>query len=566
MNGRGDFMNWLEENHRDKLRELIISVKVFVLFFSVVAVFSNMNIPKEDWLNLENVFLFCVFPSIIIFEIWRLSSRKWKKVPGISWMDRLDTGFFLVAYTLLVLFTGGHLSHYKYLFLFYIIISTIQYGMRYGFLVAILSAVIIAVVDLFSMPFYEANPYFQSDLILMGVFFLTAYLLSYYQRMLGESEESFRKLLEVLPDGIVVNIKGENVYMNPAVGKIFRTQDGNAIKEYLNQLDTAIPNGSDKGYYEKEFTTPKGCVIHLEITPILFLYKGVEVVLNVIRDVTARKRIKQIQYNDRLRTDFFANLSHEFRTPLNVILGTLQLLSLFLKNSVASENAGNIQKYIGIMRQNCNRLLRLVNNLIDITKIDAGFLELKMKNYDIVSLVENISMSVADYIHNKGLSFQFDTDTEELIIACDADQIERVILNLLSNAIKFTPQGGSIFVNLHDGGDWVQISVKDTGIGIPKEEQASIFERFKQANRSLSRDHTGSGIGLSLIKSIIEMHQGRISLTSEVNQGSTFTVELPVRRVEEKGQEQMMMELVSDGKQSYAERIHIEFSDIYSSL
>lgn len=556
-------MNWLEENQQDKLREMIVSVKVFVVFFSAVAVFSNMNIGKADWLSLKYVFLFCILPSIIIFEIWRLSSRNWRNTQEISWIDILDTGFFLVVYTLLVLFSGGHGSHYKGLFFLCIITSTIQYGMRYGIGVATLSAVIIAAIDLFSMPFHEANPYFQSDLILMGIFFLTAYLLSYYQKMLGESEERYRKLLEVLPDGIVVNIKGENVYMNPAVGKIFHTQNGTEIMEYMNKLDMDMPKGQDTEYYEKEFTTPGGCVLSLEITPILFLHKGVEGVLNVIRDVTARKRIRQLQYYDKLRTDFFANLSHEFRTPLNVILGTLQLLTLFLKNSVVSESSSNIHKYIGIMKQNCNRLLRLVNNLIDITKIDAGFLELKMKNYDIVSLVEDISLSVVDYIHNKGLSIQFDTDTEELIIACDPDQIERVILNLLSNAIKFTPSGGSILVSLHDRGDWVQISVKDTGIGIPKEEQEFIFERFRQVNPSLSRNHTGSGIGLSLIKSIVEMHQGRITLTSQVNQGSTFTVELPVRWVEEKEQ---AVELAPGEKQDNTERIHIEFSDIYTSL
>ncbi|MGI6704722.1 MAG: ATP-binding protein [Clostridia bacterium] len=556
-------MNWLEENDRNKLNELIVGVKIFVLFFSAVAVFSNMNIAKTDWLSLKYVFVFCILPAIIIFEIWRLTSRNWGNALEISWMDVLDTGVFLAAYTLLVLFTGGHSSYYKDLFFFCVITSTVQYGMRYGIGVAILSALIITAVDLFSMPFHEANPYFQSDLILIGVFFLTAYLLSYYQKMLGESEERYRKLLEILPDGIVVNIKGENVYMNPAVGKIFHTQNRSEIMEYLSGLDMAIPNGQDTGYYEKEFTTSCGCVLALEITPIQFIYNGVEGILGVIRDVTARKRIGQIQYYDKLRTDFFANLSHEFRTPLNVILGTLQLLSLFLKNSVAPESAASIQRYIGIMKQNCNRLLRLVSNLIDITKIDAGFLELKMKNYDIVSLAENITMSVADYIHNKGLSIQFDTDMEELIIACDPDQIERVILNLLSNAIKFTPSGGSIFVTIHDGGDWVQISVKDTGIGIPKEEQPFIFERFKQVNQSLSRNHTGSGIGLSLIKSIVEMHQGQITLSSEVNRGSTFTVELPVRRMEE---EEQAAELAPAEKQDHTERIHIEFSDIYTSL
>lgn len=132
-------------------------------------------------------------------------------------------------------------------------------------------------------------------------------------------------------------------------------------------------------------------------------------------------------------------------------------------------------------------------------------------------------MSVAGYVENKGLELVFDTDTEEKIMACDLDMIERIMLNLLSNSVKFTSPGDSIKVNFIDEGDSVKIVVMDTGIGIPEDKQLSIFERFRQVDRSFTRNHEGSGIGLALVNSLVKMHGGRIELSSELGKGSEFT-------------------------------------------
>jgi PAS domain S-box-containing protein len=269
--------------------------------------------------------------------------------------------------------------------------------------------------------------------------------------------------------------------------------------------------------------------------------------------------IDEIVEYDKMKTEFFANISHELRTPLNVILGSVQLIEMYAGSNTYSNSEAKVVRNIAIMRQNCYRLLRLVNNLIDITKIDACAFEIHLKNCNIVSIVEEITLSVSEYVENKGISLVFDTDIEEKIIACDDEKIERIILNLLSNAVKFTPEGGSIYVNVYDRGNNLCIKVSDNGIGIPEDKQREIFQRFCQISNILSRQHEGSGIGLNLVKSLVEMHGGTISVESEFGKGTVFTMNLPIRAIseEESGSKPL-------AKQDYVEKIHIEFSDVYS--
>jgi signal transduction histidine kinase len=269
----------------------------------------------------------------------------------------------------------------------------------------------------------------------------------------------------------------------------------------------------------------------------------------------------ELEY-DRLRSEFLTNVSHEFKTPLNVILGAVQLIELLLKQDSKNSLSKNIGKHVLVMRQNCYRLLRLINNLIDLTKLQSNAYKIHLGNYNIVSLIEDITLSVAEYTESKGIYVGFDTDTEEKIMSCDPDQIERIILNLLSNSIKFSKPGGEVWVSVHDKEDSVLISIKDTGLGIPEDQLEAIFERFKQVDMSLTRNHEGSGIGLSLVKSLVEMHKGTINVESTYGKGSEFLIELPVTMLSETAaaNEKNIFE-----DQNKVERINIEFSDIYSN-
>jgi len=241
------------------------------------------------------------------------------------------------------------------------------------------------------------------------------------------------------------------------------------------------------------------------------------------------------------------------------MLAGLQLLELYEKSGDIVYKNEKAKDKISYINQNGLRLLRIINNLIDITKLDAGFLNLKLENINIVEVVENIVLSTVDYVENKNISLIFDTEEEEIYTAIDYDKIERVVLNLLSNAIKFTKSGGSIAVNVKLKEDNVLIIVQDTGIGIPKDKQTSIFERFTQIDNSLSRNADGSGIGLSIVKSIVELHNGKIYLDSEVNKGSTFTVELPITILENN-----TIEVNKDLSSNIATKVNLEFSDLYN--
>lgn len=236
---------------------------------------------------------------------------------------------------------------------------------------------------------------------------------------------------------------------------------------------------------------------------------------------------KLIKY-ERTKNNFFVNLSHELRTPLNVILSTVQLVKKLNDDDIplSGEKIGN---YIDIIRRNSNSLLKVINNLIDTSKIDAGQYKLNIDKVDIIYLVEEIALSMKDYIEGNGIELIIDTETEEKIVECDPVEIERCVVNLLSNAVKFTPEGGTIWVNIYDRGGTIQISVKDSGIGIAPENHDKIFDRFGQIDNSIMSTKAGSGIGLTLVKSLVEMHGGTITLKSEINKGSEFIITLPVQ-------------------------------------
>lgn len=284
----------------------------------------------------------------------------------------------------------------------------------------------------------------------------------------------------------------------------------------------------------------------------------------VAKNLTSKKRLenltikfKEAKAYEQVRNEFFANISHELRTPLNIIYSTIQLLNSKNKND-PKDFANFYNKYKQGLKINCYRMLRLINNLIDVSKIEVGFLKADFTNKDIVFLVENIVSLVIPHSENKNINIIFDTNVEENIIKCDPVKIERLILNLLSNAIKFTPNYGKIFVNLNISRDWVKISIKDNGIGIPKEMQASIFDRFVQADKSLKRRNEGSGIGLSIAKSIADLHDGKIELISNGIKGTEFIVWIPNVKLNYTEESNNLVDYITDDK-----NIELELSDIY---
>lgn len=278
--------------------------------------------------------------------------------------------------------------------------------------------------------------------------------------------------------------------------------------------------------------------------------------IDITEEVELRKKMEE---NLKVQEDIFANISHELKTPLNVIFCTNQLTEFYLKEGLIRDDDRRILKNINVVKQNCYRFTKIINNVVDLSKMESGFYKLNLSNENIVQLVEDIVLSVSDYISQKDIDIIFDTDVEEKYIACDPDKIERIVLNLISNAIKFTNPGGKIYVNVFDENDSVEIWVQDTGIGMDEKSLNDIFKRFHQVDKSLSRNSEGSGIGLSLVKSIVDLHKGRIWVESKPGKGSTFKIMLPAVSLRDEGNPDNIKAI-----NSKVEKINIEFSDIYS--
>lgn len=408
------------------------------------------------------------------------------------------------------------------------------------------------------------------------------------EEALRKSKERYEQLVESSPYAIIIIKNGIILFSNTASLSLFGIKDinellGSPIKDYFSKFEDKLIERIAKASLEHPvpiedtiIQTVDTRTVDIEITSMPITLEGEDAILLIVRDISSKKQAEQLQIDveenikllnekieyDILKTEFFSNISHELKTPLNVIACSIQLLENYLKDKTVIDDVNKISKQSIIMKQNCYRLLRLINNIIDITKADSGFLNLSLQNCNIVNIVEEIVLSVTEFIENKSIKLLFDTQTEEKVLACDPDIIERIMLNLLSNAIKFTNIGGSITVNIYDKGETILISVKDTGIGIPEDKLDIIFERFGQVDSSLTKKHEGSGIGLSLVKALVEKHNGKITVESSCGIGSEFTIELPVKIIDEINNKENKP---NDIKHDNIEKIKIEFSDIYQA-
>lgn len=273
-------------------------------------------------------------------------------------------------------------------------------------------------------------------------------------------------------------------------------------------------------------------------------------------EIKLRENNEALEKSIEMKDEFLSLLSHEFRTPLNVINCAVQVLDL----NYAEEMTDKVKEYMKIIKQNTNRQLRLVNNLLDITRVDAGRINMHKKNIDIVFLTKAITESVYEYASRKGVNVTFVSKISKRIIGIDEEKYERIILNLLSNAIKFTPEGKSIVVNLRFIKGYICVEVKDSGIGIETNKIDLIFEKFGQVDSSLSRQAEGTGLGLTLVKKFVEALGGSVSVKSKLGKGTVFTVLLPNRTVVEEINEKSMINLMD---KHLMQTTNIELSDIY---
>jgi signal transduction histidine kinase len=233
---------------------------------------------------------------------------------------------------------------------------------------------------------------------------------------------------------------------------------------------------------------------------------------------------RQLEAASRHKSEFLANMSHELRTPLNAIIGFSEVLGERMFGELNEKQ----EEYLKDIHASGQHLLSLINDILDLSKIEAGRMELELTDFHLPAALDNALTLVRERAGRRGIALHAALDDRIEYIRADERKIKQVLLNLLSNAIKFTPEGGRIDVRAALGDGVVEVSVSDTGVGIAPEDQEAIFEEFRQVGTAAKKVE-GTGLGLALSRKFVELHGGRIWVESQVGEGSTFTFTIPVR-------------------------------------
>ena len=374
------------------------------------------------------------------------------------------------------------------------------------------------------------------------------------------SERRFRELLEAAPDAIIeVNQDGRIVLLNRVTEKLF----GYSREELLGKpVEILIPDDlrgrhaeHRRNYWNSPATRPMGSGLLLQGKradgsefPVEISLSPVESeegmrVTAVIRDVTTRRqaedRLRSVQETytreleernrlieraNRLKSEFLASMSHELRTPLHTIIGFSELLGEELEGPLNDKQ----KRFVRHIHKDSLHLLELINDVLDLSKIEAGKLELRREVFDVRAALDEVLASIRPHAEAKSQTLAIDLDDLPALEA-DRTRFKQILLNLLSNAVKFTPEQGSIRVEARLHGETVQFSVIDTGVGIPKEEQESVFDKFYQVGQTTKGIREGTGLGLAITQRLVEEHGGKVWVVSQVGKGSRFSFTIPFR-------------------------------------
>lgn len=583
----------------NKKEELFIMSLMYTMFFLDICIVNILTYlhPKLHGYN-------AIITSFIRVTIIYIAVSDFKTLKRIIIDNKVKSFLIVVAisfisiyieYKYMYPYNATIVSFYKYYNIFlavvYIIIA-IKFFIKslskkeYIYSVIASSALMFSIKSIYDF-YYLLNPSKEialtanSTIFLGFIIFILGLFIELSQsikinRVLDEQRSLFIKIIDenkysniiICDDSYYIEYTNEKALENMKYSNYFndlKIEIGNKFdieKIYkgelnLQEIEFKI---AQFGHYSNDIYIKESDKI-LDISIQVFEINNKKYKVLTIKDVSEKYELEKalleyerIKQEDIIKNEFFSNISHELKTPLNIIYSANQLLSI----SVQKNNFKDIYiKYKDCLDINCKRMLRLIDNIVDITKLDVGFKCPEFDNYDIVKIVEDMTLSVVSYANVKDIEILFDTDVEELDIKCDPDMLERIILNLLSNAIKFSEEGGSILVEIFNNKNWVGIKVKDDGIGIPLNIQDKIFDRFVQGDKSMRRKKEGSGIGLSLVKSLVELMDGKISLESDGKNGTEFTILLPNKLITEEDK------IVHKDYHVDLQKIQLELSDIY---
>lgn len=340
-------------------------------------------------------------------------------------------------------------------------------------------------------------------------------------RLVEETMNYLHSILDTFPEMvIVVSQEGEIVYMNR---RFVEEADVEGLKEEaLKIAKEVIETGVRRvGEYETG-----GQFYSIVSEPLKYqnTYQAVTTIMNV----TLTKELERLKQLDRMKTEFVANISHELRTPLAAI----KAYSETILHSLSELDSNTLKDFMGTIYKESLHLESLLNELLDFSRIEKKALKLEKKEVNVVEIIKDVMESMREYARSNGVKLKFEPDFDELKAFVDPMRIRQLVLNLVSNGIKYSKKdedGSYVKVSIEKLDGNFRITVEDNGIGIPKEKQDKIFEKFYRVDSSLTYEISGTGLGLAIVKEIVELHGGRIWVESEEGVGSKFSVEIPIR-------------------------------------
>ena len=365
-------------------------------------------------------------------------------------------------------------------------------------------------------------------------------------RLLAAAEARFFNIIGRNTHSIlIVDSAGTVVFANPAAVALFGQPD-----RAVGGRPFGFPLASGK-VTEIQIPVPGGPARTGEMQVVDIEWQEQPARLVTVRDVTERKQTEELRLEvekhvrlDKLKDDFINTVSHELRTPLSI---TKEAISLILERATGEINAEQTE-ILGIARNNVDRLARIINGLLDVSRIEAGKVELRKQDVDLQALVHEIVLGFESKAREKGLELRLELPEKGLRVYADEDKLSQIFTNLIDNAIKFTAEG-KIEVSAADGGREIVCQVRDTGIGITPEDLPKIFDKFTQFGRKDGPGEKGTGLGLSIVKGLVEVHGGTIRVESELGRGTSLTFTVPKLSFEER-----LQEFISGMIQDAAER------------
>lgn len=344
--------------------------------------------------------------------------------------------------------------------------------------------------------------------------------------IMKQKEQLSNKIFEFMPHPfIILNCENSRIlYVNSKFLELAKIHN---IREIINKkIDTYIEFiNEDKDYNAVLYTDGEKKYLKTKYLMNLIQYdKKIILIEDNTSNVMIKKLKKEVEekkIQEYTRTQFLSSISHDLKTPINVIYSAIQLEQIYIEK----DDIESLKKYNSISSENCISLIRFANNLIDNSKIYSQFLTANLKKVNLVEIVEDYVMSYVDYVSWNGIELIFDTNTEECMIEVDIEFIGRIILNLISNGVKYTAKDGKIYVIIEEKMDKVFIKVSDTGSGINEEIKNKIFNRYASTNKTISDSKSGTGLGLFVVKRLVELQKGKIYLDEKVLLGTSIVIE-----------------------------------------